>query len=385
MMIFLAFLYLLVVFMVFNKMRKYLWSVFPVVIIPMFIAGLISGFSSWWSNPVFWGWFIGLSFLITLPLGIYFQLREKNENKRVGVIYKTTEAEVLKDNSGFDLLAKKIAEALTTTNLRKFIVGQEEAIEKISDTVKLCVKELEAGNDKRKKILSSFILVGTTGVGKTETAKAVSKLLEPLGYSFVRIDMNQFRDEHSIWTLLGSPRGYIGSEKGGYLTNALKENPKRVILFDEVEKAHPDVISFLLQFLDEGYVIERESGEKYEAKLSIVFFTSNLYSKEIGEIALRTDIDEVDREITIRKMLEGFFKPEFLGRIDEVVPYTPLSFENLVEIARRELKKLNAEERAYELAKKYYHLAKNYGVRLFLKKIVREAVKWEEKGIDFFS
>ena len=402
-----ALLYSLIVIFVFEKMRKALgyWVLFPVVIIPMLIAGLIAGFGSWWSNPEFWGWFFASSFFITLPFALYFQFKkEKQPPLKLPVqevqgekleIHQAVKSEVMelfpddlileekKEEENPKELAKKVEEIITYENLKEHIVGQDYALTLIEYAIKGATKELLAGNQKREKILSSFLLVGTTGVGKTETAKAVAKLLEPLGYEFLRVDMNQFRDEHSIWTLLGSPRGYLGSEKGGYLTNALKENPKRVILFDEVEKAHPDVMSFLLQFLDEGYVIERESGKRYEPLLSIVFFTSNFSAKEIGEIA-RNEPDEIERELKIRKILEGFFAPEFLGRLDEVVPYRPLSFEDLVEIARRELKKYGMEDRARELAEKYYSLANEYGVRFFLKKIVREVVRGG-KGMELFD
>jgi len=405
----LALLYFLTVIFVLEKMRKALgyWVLFPVVVIPMFIAGLIAGFSSWWSNPEFWGWFIVSSFFVTLPVALYFQLKEEKppsvelnaqevQGEKLEIYTRATKSEGMelfpddlifnekkKEEENLKELAKKVENVIVYENLKKHIVGQDYALTLIEYAIKGAVKELLSGNQKREKILSSFVLVGTTGVGKTETAKAVAKLLEPLGYEFLRVDMNQFRDEHSIWTLLGSPRGYLGSEKGGYLTNAFKENPKRVILFDEVEKAHPDVMSFLLQFLDEGYVIERESGKRYEPLLSIVFFTSNFSAKEIGEIA-RNEPDEIERELKIRKILEGFFAPEFLGRLDEVVPYRPLSFEDLVEIAKRELKKYGAEDRARELAEKYYSLANEYGVRFFLKKIVREVVRGE-KGMELFD
>lgn len=404
----LALLYSLTVIFVFEKMRKALgyWVLFPVVVIPMLVAGLIAGFGSWWSNSEFWGWFFVSSFFLTLPIALYFQFK-KEKKASLKPIFQEVQGEKLevfsqaKKSEGMELfpddlildekkeeenlkeLAKKVEEVITYENLKEHIVGQDYALTLIEYAIKGAIKELLSGNQKREKILSSFLLVGTTGVGKTETAKAVAKLLEPLGYEFLRVDMNQFRDEHSIWTLLGSPRGYLGSEKGGYLTNALKENPKRVILFDEVEKAHPDVMSFLLQFLDEGYVIERESGKRYEPLLSVVFFTSNFSAKEIGEIA-RNEPDEIQRELKIRKILEGFFAPEFLGRLDEVVPYRPLSFEDLVEIARRELKKYGAEDRAREFAEKYYSLANEYGVRFFLKKIVREVVRGE-KGMELFD
>ncbi|GAB6064933.1 hypothetical protein JCM9492_00250 [Aquifex pyrophilus] len=371
------------------------WFIFPTIVIPavlsVFLTSLETGAGRWWSNPLFWGWFVVLGTIGTLATWLYVHYRYTGK-KGVNLIpeeYMSIEAkpevfvikneekkeEKLKEKvEDVKEVAEKVAKALSVEEMKKHVIGQEQALEKISYTVRLSVKELERGNEKREKILSSFILVGTTGVGKTETAKAIAKILEPLGYSFLRVDMNQFRDEQSIWTLLGSPRGYLGSEKGGLLPNALKKNPRRVILFDEVEKAHPDVMSFLLQFLDEGYVIERESGNRYDANLSLVFFTSNLYAKEIGELASREEENEVERELLIRRMLEGYFKPEFLGRIDEVVPYKPLSYEDLLLIARKELAKVNAEEKAEELTRKYYELAREYGVRLFLKKIVKEAI-----------
>jgi len=385
--------------------RLELWALFPVIIVPAFLAGALVGYARWYEKPEFWAWFFVIGTLFVLTLGILSEGKGKqkdqpvrsqpaqsNKDERRGINFfpedltvpedkKLVEAEVKPttskktvDRETLIKLAKEITQVVTKERLREKVVGQDFALELIDTTLKSSALELQAGNRKREKIFSSFLLVGATGVGKTETAKTVAKLLEDLGYSFTRVDLNQFRDEHSIWTLLGSPRGYKGSEKGGYLTNALKENPKRVILFDEVEKAHPDVMSFLLQFLDEGYVVERESGERYEAQMGIIFFTSNFLAHEIGEIAARSDLPDTEKELLIRQRLENFFRPEFVGRIDEVVPYRPLDFYDLLEIARRELSKLSVKADPYELTLKYEGLAQRYGVRMFLKKIIKESV-----------
>jgi len=395
----------------FRKYREHFgtWGIF-VVMIPLVLAVVIRGevrgtYGAWWEDWTFWSWFIFLSTLSILTTLAYIKVKEFMDKKRVSILQvqlqpqvstqprsqskgmdlfadytpknkvevkKEEEKRVKKED--YKLLAREIAKEITKKHLSYFIVGQEKALELIELTIKGAVKELLAGNRKREKILASFLLVGTTGVGKTETAKAVAKILKDLGYEFLRVDMNQFKDEHSLWTLLGSPRGYLGSEKGGLIPSAFKENPRRVLLFDEVEKAHPQAIDFLLQFLDEGYVIERESGKKYEPELAIVFFTSNYLAKEIGEF-MEKDIDEVVKEIEIRKMLEGFFKPELLGRIDEVIPYKPLTFEDLVEITRRTLRNLKVNADPTKLTEKYYDFAREYGVRFFIKKITKEVVK----------
>jgi ATP-dependent Clp protease ATP-binding subunit ClpA len=270
---------------------------------------------------------------------------------------------------------------------KRWVVGQDHAIETIQKVLIANSKLADLGNPKRQRILASFLFVGPTGVGKTETAKALASWLEDYGYSSLRIDANQFSDREAVWTLLGSPKGYIGSDKPGLLPHAISQNPKQVILIDEIEKADQGFYQFLLQMLDEGYVIERSTGNVYYLQRAIVIITSNLENKRIAEI-METLSDPIQIDIAVRKTLEGAMisfgggrsfriTPEFLSRIDEIIPFRSLGFEDLVEIAYRDLRGLGLNisyETVYGLTQKYYPIAKEYGVRYFLKKIQEDVL-----------
>ena len=267
------------------------------------------------------------------------------------------------------------------------VVGQDYAIDTIQKVLTANTKLADRGDPRRNRILASFLFVGPTGVGKTETAKALASWLSQDGYDSLRIDANQFSDRESTWTLLGSPKGYVGSETPGLLPYAISQNPKQVILIDEIEKADQGFYQFLLQMLDEGYVIERSTGNVYYLKRAIVIITSNLENKRIAEI-METLSDPVEIDIAVRKTLEGAkisfgggrsfrITPEFLGRIDAVIPFRSLGFEDLVQIAYRDLRGLGVDitiERARELTQKYYPIAREYGVRYFLKKIQEDVL-----------
>jgi ATPases with chaperone activity, ATP-binding subunit len=270
---------------------------------------------------------------------------------------------------------------------KRWVVGQDHAIETIQKVLIANSKLADLGNPRRQRILASFLFVGPTGVGKTETAKALAVWLEDYGYNYLRLDANQFSDREAVWTLLGSPKGYVGSDRPGLLPHAVSQNPKQVILIDEIEKADQGFYQFLLQMLDEGYVIERSTGGAYYLQRAIVIITSNLENKRIAEIMERLS-DPIQIDIAVRKTLEGAevrlgggrsFKitPEFLGRIDEIIPFRSLGFEDLVEIAYRNLRGLGlnvSHETVHELTQRYYPVAKEYGVRYFLKKITEDVL-----------
>jgi ATP-dependent Clp protease ATP-binding subunit ClpA len=270
---------------------------------------------------------------------------------------------------------------------KQLVVGQDHAFDTIQKVLIANSKLADLGNPKRNKILASFLFVGPTGVGKTETAKALAGWLEDYGYGSLRLDANQFSDREAVWTLLGSPKGYVGSDRPGLLPYSISQNPKRVILIDEIEKADQGFYQFLLQMLDEGYVIERSTGYMYYLNRAIVIITSNLENKRIAEI-METLENPVDIDIAVRKTLEGAkisfgggrtfrITPEFLGRIDAIVPFRSLGFEDLVQIAYRDLRGLGLNvsyEAVYELTQKYYPIAREYGVRYFLKKIQEDVL-----------
>jgi hypothetical protein len=267
------------------------------------------------------------------------------------------------------------------------VVGQDYAIDTIQKVLTANTKLAGRGDPRRNRILASFLFVGPTGVGKTETAKALASWLSQEGYGFLRIDANQFADREALWTLLGAAKGYIGSETPGLLPSAISQNPKQVILIDEIEKAEQGFYQPLLQLLDEGYVIERSTGNVYYLNRAIVIITSNLENQRIAEI-METLKDPIEIDIAVRKTLENAvvwlnnyksFKitPEFLGRIDAIVPFRSLGFEDLVQIAYRELRRLGENlsiDFARALTQKYYPIAKEYGVRYFLKKVQEDVL-----------
>ena len=262
---------------------------------------------------------------------------------------------------------------LTPDHFKDKVVGQDRAIEEFVRGIKLGAQQLLRGNKKRERVIASAIFVGLTGVGKTETAKTLAELLEPLGYQFVRIDLNMYSDSHSAWSLIGSPRGYVGSDQGGVLTQALKKNPRAVILFDEMEKAHPNLHTTFMTMLDEGYIEDQSFGEKIYLDGAIIIFTSNLFAREINNLT-KLERDPTSLELRIRDYVERYFgRPEIVGRIDKIVPFRELKKEDLAEIARRVLARYGEEGRAQELTEKFYSVANRYGVRMFVKK-VEEAV-----------
>ncbi|MDT7871916.1 MAG: AAA family ATPase [Thermocrinis sp.] len=267
------------------------------------------------------------------------------------------------------------------------VVGQDYAIDTIQKVLTANTKLADRGDPKRERILASFLFVGPTGVGKTETAKALASWLSQEGYGFLRIDANQFADREALWTLLGAAKGYIGSETPGLLPYAASQNPKLVILIDEIEKAEQGFYQPLLQLLDEGYVVERSTGNAYYLQRAIVIITSNLENQRIAEI-METLSNPIEIDIAVRKTLESAvisfgggrsFKitPEFLGRIDAIIPFRSLGFEDLVQIAYRELRRLGENvsiDFARALTKKYYPVAREYGVRYFLKKVQEDVL-----------
>ncbi len=209
--------------------------------------------------------------------------------------------------------------------LHKRVVGQNEAVEKVSEAI----LRSRAGIKDASKPIGTFLFLGPTGVGKTELAKALSYELFDSEKNMIRIDMSEYMEKHSVSKLIGAPPGYIGFEDGGQLTEEVRRKPYSVILFDEIEKAHPDVFNILLQVLDDGRITDSK-GRYVDFKNTIIILTSNIGA----EMLLENDkeyIDEKLREIII-KNLNNYFKPEFLNRLDEIVLYKPLLKEEMKAI-----------------------------------------------------
>jgi ATP-dependent Clp protease ATP-binding subunit ClpB len=235
--------------------------------------------------------------------------------------------------------------------LHKRVVGQDTAIEALANAI----RRSRAGLQDPKKPIGSFIFMGTTGVGKTELAKALSEYLFNTDQAMVRIDMSEYQEKHTVSRLVGAPPGYVGYDEGGQLTEAIRRRPYSVVLLDEIEKAHPDVFNILLQVLDDGRLTDNK-GRTANFRNTIVIMTSNLGSDLIREqFELITDAnrDEImaSTKLKVYDMLKRHLRPEFLNRIDETIMFEPLSREDVHSIAKLQLNELcqRIEHQGFEL------------------------------------
>ncbi len=225
--------------------------------------------------------------------------------------------------------------------LHKRVVGQDVAIAALADAV----RRNRAGLQDAKRPIGSFIFLGTTGVGKTELAKALAEFLFDDESQMTRIDMSEYQERHSVSRLIGAPPGYVGYDEGGQLTEAVRRKPYSVILLDEIEKAHPDVFNILLQVLDDGRLTDNK-GRVVDFKNTIIIMTSNIGAHIIQEKL--KDLNEQNREEILEKtnaevyeLLKQTIRPEFLNRIDEVIMFTPLQKSEIVDIVRLQIKGVN--------------------------------------------
>jgi ATP-dependent Clp protease ATP-binding subunit ClpC len=224
--------------------------------------------------------------------------------------------------------------------LNDLVIGQEEAVAKISKAI----RRNRVGIKDPNKPIGSFIFLGSTGVGKTFLAKKLTKEIFGNEDNMIRVDMSEYQEKHSISRLIGSPPGYVNSDDGGQLTEQVKNKPYSVILFDEVEKAHKDIFSTLLQVLDEGHLTD-SLGRKINFKNCLIIMTSNVGSKKLQDfgngVGFKTNnseyVEEEYRRDVLKKELTKFFSPEFLNRVDEIVVFNPLGKENVKKIVKLEL------------------------------------------------
>ena len=219
------------------------------------------------------------------------------------------------------------------------VVGQSEAVAAVSNAV----RRARAGLQDPARPVGSFIFLGPTGVGKTETARALSEFLFDDERAMVRIDMSEYMEKHAVARLIGAPPGYVGHEEGGQLTEAVRRRPHSVILFDEIEKAHTEVFNILLQILDDGRLTDSQ-GRSVDFRNAVIIMTSNIGSQYILEVAGRTAWRVVDREV--RGQLRRSFRPEFLNRVDDVILFRPLSemdLRKIVDIQLTRVAELGAE------------------------------------------
>ena len=225
-------------------------------------------------------------------------------------------------------------------NLHRRVIGQDDAITAVSNAV----RRARAGLQDPERPIGSFILLGPTGVGKTETARALAEFLFDDEHSMVRIDMSEFMEKHSVSRLIGAPPGYVGYDEGGYLTEAVRRRPYGVVLFDEIEKAHPDVFNILLQILDDGRLTDGH-GRTVDFRNIVLIMTSNVGSQYIVELG---EGDEKEMETRVMEALRASFRPEFLNRVDDTVIYHQLKrsqIGKIVDIQLDRVRKLLADRR----------------------------------------
>jgi ATP-dependent Clp protease ATP-binding subunit ClpA len=281
---------------------------------------------------------------------------------------------------------KKLAKAEEVLNKR--VIGQDEAIKSVANAI----RRSRAGINEEKKPIGSFMFVGPTGVGKTELAKALAEFMFNDENALVRLDMSEFMEKHSVAKIIGSPPGYVGHDEGGQLTDKIRRRPYSVVLFDEIEKAHPEVFNILLQILDDGRLTDSK-GRVVNFKNAIIIMTSNLGNEVIKEYSIGfTDTTDIKQAATLRsdemkekidRILKDNFKLEFLNRIDEIVIFKSLNKEVLSEIVDLELAKVEKRLKNKEinikiglkvkkmLAEKGYDIT--YGARP-LKRIIQNMI-----------
>ena len=288
-----------------------------------------------------------------LEFGTLNSLQKKLANKSEFLVnsYKNGEKTLLRQEVTSDDIAEVVSKwtSIPVNNLNKSekdkllklelilkekIIGQDMAISAVSDAI----KRSRTGLNDPNRPLASFLFLGPTGVGKTELSKVTATTIFDSNSSIIRLDMSEFMEKHSVSKIIGPPPGYIGFESGGQLTEAVRKNPYSLILLDEIEKAHKDLLDILLQVLDDGIITDGQ-GRTISFKNSIIVLTSNLGSQSINDLSVRNeDTNEIKK--IIDSDLRRFFKPEFLNRLDEIVIFKNLDFHALKEIARIQLKNL---------------------------------------------
>ena len=224
--------------------------------------------------------------------------------------------------------------------LQERVIGQGEAVELVSDAV----LRARSGIKDPKRPIGSFIFLGPTGVGKTELARALAQSLFDSEDSMIRIDMSEYMEKHAVSRMIGAPPGYVGFEEGGQLTEAVRRKPYSVVLFDEIEKAHPDVFNIMLQILDDGRCTGYQ-GRTVDFKNTVIIMTSNIGSHHLIEgVNAKGELDDKART-SVFSELRSHFRPEFLNRVDEIILFTPLTLSNVMKIVELQVKSVAARLR----------------------------------------
>ncbi|MCD7819386.1 MAG: AAA family ATPase, partial [Lachnospiraceae bacterium] len=239
--------------------------------------------------------------------------------------------------------------------LHKRVGGQDDGVEKVTEAI----LRSKAGIKDPTKPIGSFLFLGPTGVGKTELAKALAQNLFDDEQNMVRIDMSEYMEKHSVSRLIGAPPGYVGYEEGGQLTEAVRRKPYSVVLFDEVEKAHPDVFNVLLQVLDDGRITDSQ-GRTVDFKNTILIMTSNIGSQYLLEGIEPDGSIRQECQDRVMEQLRASFRPEFLNRLDEIIMFKPLTKDNIGNIIDLMMKDLNRRLAAQDIRLELTSDAKDY-------------------------
>ncbi len=332
-----------------------------------------------------------------LEFGTLISLQKKLKIKSENLVdsFKNGEKNLLRQEVNFDDIAEVVSKwtSIPVNNLnqsekekllkleltlKEKIIGQNNAICAVSDSI----KRSRTGLNDPNRPIASFLFLGPTGVGKTELSKVIAKTIFDSSSSITRLDMSEYMEKHSVSKIIGAPPGYLGFESGGQLTEAVRKNPYSLILLDEIEKAHKDVLDILLQVLDDGIITDGQ-GRTISFKNSIIVLTSNLGSQSINDLSIRNeDKNEIKNIVNVE--LKKFFKPEFLNRLDEIIIFQNLELNELKDIAKIQLK--NLENRLIKKDLNFQitdeaidHLVKNsfdnsYGARP-LKRIIQKEIE----------
>ena len=288
-----------------------------------------------------------------LEFGTLISLQKKLKIKSDNLVdsFKNGEKNLLRQEVNFDDIAEVVSKwtSIPVNNLnqsekekllkleltlKEKIIGQNNAICAVSDSI----KRSRTGLNDPNRPIASFLFLGPTGVGKTELSKVIAKTIFDSNSSITRLDMSEYMEKHSVSKIIGAPPGYLGFESGGQLTEAVRKNPYSLILLDEIEKAHKDVLDILLQVLDDGIITDGQ-GRTISFKNSIIVLTSNLGGQSINDLSIRNeDKNEIKNVVNVE--LKKFFKPEFLNRLDEIIIFQNLELNELKEIAKIQLKNL---------------------------------------------
>ena len=284
---------------------------------------------------------------------------EVGEEEIAQVVARWTNIPVTKMLESESQKLMKLEEVLTHR-----VIGQDEAISKVAHAV----RRSRAGIQDEDRPIASFMFLGPTGVGKTELAKTLAEFMFNDEKSIVRYDMSEYMERHTVSKLIGSPAGYVGYEEGGQLTEKIKHRPYSVILFDEIEKAHPEIFNIMLQILDNGRLTDAK-GRTVNFKNTIIIMTSNIgseFSQEMADLGFSSELEESrerkeeDLKEKIRKALERHFRPEFLNRLDEIIIFNSLTQNTIVKIVEQQLEKVKARMAEKEISIVFGDALKKY-------------------------